>query len=151
MVRALHWRIENRFDDYVRHQTGDGQVALDGVSVDAHGQYVFPAISNEDAPPGTLCFSGSVEYTAYLGVLTLRIAQPQVMFTADEARLFVRGARPYDEPSILAVAGTENHAATPLMFRLTDLGSEIFFGKYPPGWPLAPAQIQYRKHQEAIP
>ncbi|GAB13280.1 hypothetical protein ARGLB_037_01310 [Arthrobacter globiformis NBRC 12137] len=155
MIEALRWRIDDRFDHYVRHLAGDGEVVLnEGAGADPDGQYLFPFSANEDALPGTLCFSGSVEYKAYLGVLALRIAGPRITINGSEACLSVEGDGVFQGARLeLATARIEDHTPglAPIGFRLTAAGSEMFFGKYPPGWLLAPATIKYRKPQEATP
>ena len=141
---SLRWRINASFDDYVRNQTGDGEVILsDGARRDEDGNYVFPAHAarSED---GLITFAGSVEFRAYRGILALRVAEPQFKRVDDVVFLsVVDDAAPAGSRLDLATATIESShvGQASLDLRLTERGSDLFLGKYPAGASLAPVTI----------
>lgn len=141
---SLRWRINASFDDYVRNQTGDGEVFLsEGAQRDDDGHYVFPAHAACDED-GVIAFDGSVDFRAYRGILALRVAEPQFKLIDDLIHLsVVDDAAPAGSRLDLATATLESSRVgqTTLDLRLTDRGSELFLGKYPAGAPLAPVTI----------
>ncbi|MCZ9882569.1 HtaA domain-containing protein [Arthrobacter sp. B2a2-09] len=141
---SLQWRIDGAFDSYVRNQAGDGTVTLsDGASRDGDGYYHFPRIG-APSDPATLRFGGSVEFRAYMGVLSLRIAEPSFHIFQDVVRMYiVDDAAPAGTRLELATATIEPGRAGRAMLdlRLTERGSELFFGKYPAGASLAPVNV----------
>ncbi|MDN4644215.1 HtaA domain-containing protein [Arthrobacter sp. PsM3] len=141
---SLQWRIDASFDNYVRNQTGDGTITVSaGASRDDDGYYHFPRIDTSSGS-GNLQFGGSVEFRAYLGVLSLRIADPSLHVSRDMVRMYiVDDAAPAGTRLELATATLEPGRVGPVMLdlRLTERGSELFFGKYPAGAPLAPATV----------
>ncbi len=141
---SLQWRIDPAFDDYVRNRTGDGTVMLsDGATRDNDGYYHFPKIGSS-LDRGNVYFGGSVEFRAYLGVLSLRIADPSFHVTGDVVRMFiVDDNAPAGTRLELATAAIEPGRSGSVMLdlRLTEVGSELFFGKYPAGTPLASLSI----------
>ncbi|SDW90924.1 Htaa protein [Arthrobacter sp. cf158] len=151
-IDALQWRIDDRFDHYVRNLTGDGEVVLTGgAAVDDDGQYLFPAVAGKGGS-STACFSGSVEYKAYMGVLSLRISAPRITVGEHDLRLSVQDIASQGADVELATAPLVGRAPgmDPIEFRLTEAGSEMFFGKYPPGWLLAPAKLKVRKSKVVV-
>lgn len=143
-VDSLQWRIEPAFDSYVRTQTGDGTVTLSaGATRDGQGYYHFPR-TDTCQDPANLRFGGSVEFRAYMGVLSLRIAEPSLHVSGDRVHLYiVDDAAPAGTRLELATATiAPGHTGRVLLdFRLTERGSELFFGKYPAGAPLASITI----------
>lgn len=143
-TNSLQWRIEPAFDDYVRNRTGDGIVTLSaGATRDNDGYYHFPAIGSS-LDLGNLRFCGSVEFKAYLGVLSLRIADPSFHIGADVVRMFITDDNaPVGTRLELATAGIEPRSTgnVVLDLRLTEIGSELFYGQYAPGAPLAPVTV----------
>jgi Htaa len=141
---SLRWSINPSFDNYVRTQTGDGTVTVSaGASRDSDGFYHFPKLSGS-SDPANLHFGGSVDYFAYLGVLSLRIAEPSLHFDRNVVRMYiVDDAAPAGTRLELATA-TNDAGLTgdvTLQFALTERGSELFFGKYHAGTPLAPLTV----------
>ncbi|MBE4717887.1 HtaA domain-containing protein [Pseudarthrobacter sp. AB1] len=143
-THSLQWRIDPAFDDYVRNRTGDGTVVLSaGATRDDDGYYQFPKIGSS-LDPVNLRFGGSVEFRAYLGVLSLRIADPSFHITHDVVRMFVVDDNaPAGTRLELATAAIEPGRTGSVMLdlRLTEAGSELFLDKYPAGTPLAPLTI----------
>lgn len=141
---SLQWRIEPAFDSYVRNQTGDGTVTVSsGASRDDDGYYLFPSI-DASPDPASLHFGGSVEFRAYMGVLSLRIAEPSFHVSRDVVRMYiVDDAAPAGTRLELATAAIEPGQVGRVLLdlRLTEQGSELFFGKYPAGTPLAPVNV----------
>jgi len=142
--KSLQWRIDSAFDNYVRNQTGDGTVVLsEGALRDADGYYHFPRIdSGEDAQ--CMRFGGSVEFRAYLGVLSLRIAEPSLHIFPDVVRMYiVDDSAPAGTRLELATAAIEPGLTGKVVLdlQLSERGSELFLGKYPVGAPLAPASV----------
>lgn len=141
---SLQWRINPGFDNYVRNQTGDGTVTVsDGAFRDEGGYYHFPR-TDTPADPDSLHFGGSVEFRAYLGVLSLRIAGPSFQVSRNLLRMFiVDDAAPAGTLLELATAAIEPGQVGSVMLdlRLTERGSDLFFGKYPAGTPLAPVNV----------
>lgn len=139
---SLRWRIDPAFDDYVRNRTGDGTVTVTaGASYDKEGFYSFPRTSD----PAGLHFGGAVEFRAYLGVLSLRIAEPGIQISQGVAHLsIVDDAAPTGTRLELATAtlAPQQAGSTLLDLRLTERGSELFFGKYSAGAALAPINVQ---------
>lgn len=146
---SLQWRIDASFDNYVRNQTGDGTVTVSaGASRDDDGYYYFPRMDTS-AGSENLRFGGSVEFRAYMGVLSLRIADPSFRVSQDMVRMYiVDDAAPAGTRFELATATLEPGQVGParLDLRLTERGSELFFGKYPAGSPLAPATVLLPAH-----
>jgi hypothetical protein len=143
-THSLQWRIDPAFDDYVRNRTGDGTVTLSaGATRDDDGYYHFPRIITS-GDPENLHFGGSVEFRAYLGVLSLRIAEPSLHVSRGVVQLFiVDDSAPLGARLELATASIEPDAAGSMVLdlRLTERGAELFLGKYPAGTPLAPLSI----------
>lgn len=150
---SLRWRINASFDDYVRNQTGDGEVILgEGVQRDEDGYYVFPAHAPSDEG-GVIAFGGSVDFQAYRGILALRVAEPRFQVIDDSIHLtVVDDAAPAGSRLELATATLDSSVTGPttLDLRLTDRGSELFFGKYPAGAPLAPVTITLPTSSEGV-
>jgi hypothetical protein len=143
-VDSLRWSINPSFDNYVRTQTGDGTVTLSaGASRDNDGYYHFPTLPGS-SDPTNLHFGGSVDYYAYLGVLSLRIAEPSLHFDRNVVRMYIAddGA---PAGTRLELATAANASGLPgevtLHFALTERGSELFLGKYPAGTQLAPLTV----------
>jgi hypothetical protein len=141
---TLQWRIEPAFDDYVRNRTGDGTVILaDGASRDSDGFYRFPR-TGAFRDCKNFHFSGSVEFRAYLGVLSVRIAEPSLHVAEDKVHMYiVDDSAPAGTRLELASAAIKPGATgvTNLDLRLTERGAELFMGKYPAGTPLAPIEL----------
>jgi hypothetical protein len=141
---SLQWRIDPAFDDYVRNRTGDGTVILSaGATRDDDGYYHFPRIVTS-GDPENLHFGGSVEFRAYLGVLSLRIAEPSLHASGGVVHMYiVDDSAPVGTRLELATAAIEPGATGSMLLdlRLTERGAELFLGKYPAGTPLAPLNI----------
>ncbi|WP_168709330.1 HtaA domain-containing protein [Arthrobacter sp. PAMC25564] len=141
---SLQWRVDASFDNYVRNQTGDGTVTVSaGASRDHDGYYYFPRIDTSSGSEN-LHFGGAVEFRAYMGVLSLRIADPSFHISQDMVRMYIMDdAAPAGTRLELATATLEPGQVGPavLDLRLTERGSELFFGKYPAGTTLAPATV----------
>ncbi|SDP42702.1 Htaa protein [Arthrobacter sp. ok909] len=141
---SLQWRIDASFDNYVRNQTGDGTVTVSGgASRDDDGYYHFPRLDTSSGGENVR-FGGSVEFRAYMGVLSLRIADPSLHVSQDMVRMYiVDDAAPAGTRIELATAALDHGQVglAILDLRLTERGSELFFGKYPAGAPLAPATV----------
>lgn len=140
----LRWRVAPAFDDYVRNRTGDGIVTLsEGASRDEDGCYYFPA-DEPSSDAQDLRFQGAVEFRAYLGVLSVRIAQPSLHLRPGIMSMHIADdAGPTGTRLELATATIEPGTVreVTLDLRLTERGSELFLGKYPVGAPLAPLSI----------
>ncbi|WP_309076393.1 HtaA domain-containing protein [Paenarthrobacter sp.] len=143
-THSLQWRIDPAFDDYVRNRTGDGTVTLSaGATRDDDGYYHFPrtvALGDHE----TLRFGGSVEFRAYLGVLSLRIAEPSLHVADGVVHLYIADdSSPAGTRLELATANIEPGATGSMLLdlRLTERGAELFLGKYPAGTSLAPLDI----------
>ncbi|MDQ0237637.1 HtaA domain-containing protein [Arthrobacter bambusae] len=143
-THSLQWRIDPAFDDYVRNRTGDGTVTLSGGATrDDDGCYHFPGIAGA-GDLENLHYGGSVEFSAYLGVLSVRIAEPSLHLSSGMVHLYiVDDSAPAGTRLELATASVEPGAKDDILLdlRLTERGAELFLGKYPAGTPLAPLSI----------
>jgi hypothetical protein len=143
-THSLQWRIDPAFDDYVRNRTGDGTVILSaGATHDDDGYYHFPRIVTS-GDRENLHFGGSVEFRAYLGVLSLPIAEPSLHVSGGVVHMYiVDDSAPVGTRLELATAAIEPGATGSMLLdlRLTERGAELFLGKYPAGTPLAPLNI----------
>ena len=143
-THSLQWRIDPAFDDYVRNRTGDGTVTLSaGATRDDDGYYHFPRIvTSRDHE--NLHFGGSVKFRAYLGVLSLRIADPSLHVAGGMVHMYIADdSAPAGTRLELAAAAIGPGATGSMLLdlRLTERGAELFLGKYPAGSPLAPLNI----------
>lgn len=78
---ALSWGVKDSFREYVSG-VSDGTVSVDGAGQDGTSRFIFPLVDATEFDTGTglgqLRFSGSVEFSAYRGVLLVRVRDPWI-------------------------------------------------------------------------
>lgn len=142
----LRWAIHRSFDEYLRTRTSDGIVELrGGVTRDDTGEFLFP-VDARRSTADRLVVEGTVEYRAYLGVLTVRIAQLEV--ERGDGGWAVSIAEPRGIPGerlVIAIASDEASAPDAhldLRPRLTQDGADLFLGRYEVDSDLAPIAFE---------
>jgi hypothetical protein len=145
-LRGMMWGIKSSFVDYIAGMP-DGAMSVTDGAVAADGGFLFPVIDHEDFDRSTglglLRFGGDVRFRAHNGVLSVRIAHPELVADGDGARILIRDVR--DEPLELAWLGMPEPLAggglrIPAM--LAPAGVPYFNDVYPQGSELDPILIR---------
>lgn len=135
---SLRWSILTRFTEYVTGMP-DGDIALsDGATRESHATFAFP-FQGDGGRPGVAVFRfhGAVRFTGHHGMLDVMIAQPIVEIADDTLSLLISDG---EGGSLTFAQGNAAHIVNgnAIELRLTVEGSDLFFGRYPAGYPLDP-------------
>ena len=160
---ALVWPVKESFLAYV-NRTG-GRITIVAPAYPGTDGFAFPHVPAAGRPgssrmasgtgeralhSGELAFTGGVAFRAHGGVLDVTLAEPVLVFDDQSALLTVVGTvRPGGGTrAVIAVLADEPHVSTdeavsfvPL---LTDDGSALFGGVYPPGAAMDPLSVPHR-------
>lgn len=147
---GLYWRVKGSFVAYLTSMA-DGSCAISGgADVDTTGLFRFPAANTANPGPDawTLRFEGTVRFSGHFGALDVTIERPTVEMTLsggwlsastgapDRRRIQLATLRPATPTRI-----GETLLWPPLIPALTEEGSELFGGAYPPGLELDALKI----------
>ena len=144
-MAGLRWAVRGSFLRYVSAlPDGRCRVAAGATLVEGPA-FSFPRVGDPD--PGAVDlvhrFTGTVEFTAHLGMLSLRIAEPWLDWSGDTPVITIAGP---DQSRIrLATCLLASDPATRVWHgrevRLTQDGAELFGGSYAVGALLDPFQM----------
>lgn len=137
-MSELRWALLPRFSEYVLNM-GDGAILLEGgASEIGPALYAFPQRNIDDRGDARVySFAGTVRFVGHSGMLNLPVTDPELIVRGDRCEL--RVSDPDDASHLLFATGrvaasTEGLVAEPF---LEEDGSELFFYRYPIGFPLA--------------
>lgn len=159
---GLLWAFKPSFVDYVA-RTPDGRAYLSGgVTANESNELLFeledhaaPADSDADH---TFTFRGDVRFQAHLGMLFVRIAEPQVTLRDGEGELTVIDSESADGGRVrlvtFSVSGPEISDRLrrwdAVDVRLADEGVPLFGDTYEAGEPFAPLTITVPRQEAAL-
>ncbi|XPP27118.1 MAG: HtaA domain-containing protein [Leucobacter sp.] len=143
-MTSLDWGILPRFTSYVRGM-GDGRVLCENDASELEdGSFSFPSERVlERAIDTVFSFSGTVRFVGHAGMLNLPVSAPEVTVAGDRCTLTIPD--PDDGSRLVFATGGlsrgENTRVLCAELILEEDGSELFFYRYPAGFPLAPLRI----------
>ncbi|MBT2266053.1 MULTISPECIES: HtaA domain-containing protein [Rhodococcus erythropolis group] len=144
---GLVWGVRESFVQYILSMP-DGRIILGrNCAPTDTGKFAFPYLERRNSRSGMmrLQFGGSVEFFAHFGMLSVTFSNPMLEIDADGGTLSVEA----DGRSVL-IASVELPEMTyfggmaiwkEAGVSLTDHGSALFGGTYPPGTPLDPLSL----------
>lgn len=160
---GLLWAFKPSFVNYVA-RTPDGRAYLSGgVTANESNELLFE-LENHAAPSAdgdaahTFTFRGDVRFQAHLGMLFVRIAEPQVTLRGDEGELTVIDSESADGGRVrlvtFSVSGPEISDSLQRWdaadVRLADEGVPFFGDTYEAGEPFAPLTITVPRQEAAL-
>jgi Htaa len=143
----LDWGIKSSFREYIKHAASEGKVEVTGGAAEAaDGSYRFPVVSgsyDEATEVNEVQYAGSVNYSAYGGVLDITISDPKVVLEDESGAIFahaISGSTNYgeielvelDATGVTPVAGAETLTWQGVKSAITAAGEPVF-GSYPAG------------------
>lgn len=131
----LTWGIRQSFESYVRHAQGDITVVPPAELVDE--TFVFPGCQSEE----TFEFTGGVRFTAYGGMLSVHIVNPQIEMSGTDGVLRVSDKEGKGRIEIARLADVDRRTGLRADLRLTILGARLFGDVYRPGDALDPIVV----------
>ena len=145
---ALTWPVKESFLAYVRRM--GGRVTIVRPAYPGEHGFAFPhAPAPGTAQPRELTFTGGVAFSAHGGALDITLAEP--VLVADEQGILLTVAAPARPEggtraviAVLAGSGltqAPGDEAVALVPRLTEDGSALFGGVYPPGETMDPLVV----------
>ncbi|MFJ3780007.1 HtaA domain-containing protein [Streptomyces sp. NPDC090075] len=151
----LTWGVKEGFREYVASVTDGTESTADGVYTDESGSFVFGLDDatgvDSTSGHGTLKFRGSVVFSAYRGILLVRVRDPWITLDEDGGTISImhpafrevtserRGIGVFDTVRREATPGSV--AWTIDLPRMTYDGTHVFGGVYPVDAPFAPIVI----------
>jgi hypothetical protein len=159
-VPALNWSVKQSFLAYVNRSRG--RITLVEPAYPGAGGFAFPyAQAMQRAPSrgsatdadecavqvSEIAFTGGVAFSAHGGALDITLAEPIIVIDDQGALLTVIGsARPgAGTRAVIAELADQSHASTDVAIALvpllTDDGSALFGGVYPPGEAMDPVFV----------
>lgn len=145
---GLVWGVRESFVEYILSMP-DGRIILGGNCAPTDtGKFAFPYLGRRNSGRETirLQFGGSVEFFAHFGMLSVTFSNPMLELAAEGSTVSVES----DGRSVL-IASVElpemTHYGGMAIWNeagvsLTDHGSALFGGTYPPGTPLDPLSLR---------
>lgn len=145
---GLAWGVKDSFVNYIQ-SSRDGQIVVsDGAGVTESDEFHFPIAGMTTTDTQIqIAFSGSVQFLAHFGMLSVTIANPRMILRAQTAELAVAGANNgwihllhLELPAREAEGRT--HMWRDMPAKLVETGLELFGNTYNEGEPMASTTLR---------
>ncbi|MGN7201385.1 HtaA domain-containing protein [Arthrobacter sp. SAFR-044] len=156
LAGRLAWSMKQSFLRYVARLSDGRCSATDGAEPSETEGFTFEVSAMQATNHGlSLAFRGDLRFSGHHGALFLRIADPAILVDGPHGTLSIAGGDA-DAPRVPLATFTAavdssgpalRIAGTGLM--LTEAGSELFIGIYPPGEPLDDFTVEAAHHAPA--